>query len=934
MRKEWLNKLLNIRTEEQKPVFLMMCFSFFIGLSLTFYFTASNAIFLKHFHPSMIPVSFIASGILVYLSWLSFAWIDKRSPLARQVTLKFLFVFISVLAISTGVWISDAGWLIFIMYTWVRVMVYITLVNFWGVAGRLFNIRQGKRIFGLISVGEVVSIIIGYFSIPLILKIVKAPDLLFLASASLLVCLILVMLIFRAFPVQLSSSVNNSQMKPAASSEWTYRKLVRKPYFMMISLMALLPIFGYLFVDFLFLAQTKAEFALHPENIAGFLGIFLGSVAVLELLLKLLSGRFLNRYGLRPSMLSLPLILLVSIFLAAVFGTLYGTVGLFFAFISLARLFERSIRGAVYEPAFQLLYQPVPAEQRLPFQNQIEGIPKASGTVLTGSVIILFGAIPGFGLIHFNWLFLLILAGWIWAAFRMYEEYRNMLKAKLTEMKATATAAPAFIPKDITPLREFPFEHLKELVRSNVTSERLMAARMLGDSGRYHTFRLLATLMKDTEHDVRKAAIISSGKVRRPELWPFLLENLVNPEYSHTAAEALKTTGEPVLRQLDRFFEKTGTPKQVQIKILEVMEAISGVEAIRLLRNRMHHPDGEVRFRALLSLSNLEYRAVASETSFIGETIEETVNHLTWVLASLHDLSATQGTEELKQALLQELEEKKEQVFLLLSLLYDAKTITHIRENIESKDTNARIYALEISDMTVSADIRDFFFPIFDDLAIHDRLQKLSHRFPQEKMEPFDRVCDIINQEQARVNHWTRSCAINALQVTGAHDPDMTASLLAANLVHPDRLIGEVAAWNLFNMFQDYYFDTLVRFDKHGTLRLEPVTAKIKRRAAGSDLLIFEKIVLLKAGELFAPVPETKLVPLVLDSENHTGNDNRPLAIKADMLGRITLRHATGYLLSVDLEKMEELMSQDLQFQVRLRSYLNDNEDAKATRHE
>ncbi|MGA2823814.1 MAG: hypothetical protein ABSE72_09855, partial [Bacteroidales bacterium] len=436
--KEWFTKILNIRSEEFKPVFLLMVFSFFIGLSLTFYFTASNAIFLKHFPPRMIPVSFIASGVIVYLACWIFSQIDKKLSLYQQVLFKFLFVFLSVLAISIGVWTFDTAWLAYIMYTWVRVMVYITLVNFWGMAGRLFNIRQGKRIFGLISIGEVISLIIGYFSIPLILKFLKAPDLLFLASFALFLCLVMVSIIFRTFKDQLVTGiVPSKQAQTKVKSEWNYWNLLKKPYFLMISLMALLPIFGYLFVDFLFLAQTKHEFVNDPEALARFFGVFLGSVAILELILKLFSGRFLNKFGLKPSLLSLPVILLVSIFLAAVFGSLYGTVGMFFAFIALARLFERSIRCAVYEPAFQLLYQPIPTDQRLPFQNQIEGIPKALGTVITGVVILLFSSIHAFNLVHFNWLFILVLIFWIWIAVKMYEEYRNMLKTKLSELKHT-----------------------------------------------------------------------------------------------------------------------------------------------------------------------------------------------------------------------------------------------------------------------------------------------------------------------------------------------------------------------------------------------------------------------------------------------------------------------------------------------------------------
>ena len=77
-KQDWLLKTLNIRKEESKPVLLLMVFSFFIGLSLTFYFTASNAIFLKHFPPKMIPVSFIASGVIVYVAWWVFSRIDKN----------------------------------------------------------------------------------------------------------------------------------------------------------------------------------------------------------------------------------------------------------------------------------------------------------------------------------------------------------------------------------------------------------------------------------------------------------------------------------------------------------------------------------------------------------------------------------------------------------------------------------------------------------------------------------------------------------------------------------------------------------------------------------------------------------------------------------------------------------------------------------------
>ena len=99
-KENWLLKAMNVRREEARPVLLLMLFSFFVGLSLTFYFTASNAIFLKHFPSKIISFSYVASGIVVYLAWLLLSRLDRRMSVPNQLLVKILFVFLSVLAIS------------------------------------------------------------------------------------------------------------------------------------------------------------------------------------------------------------------------------------------------------------------------------------------------------------------------------------------------------------------------------------------------------------------------------------------------------------------------------------------------------------------------------------------------------------------------------------------------------------------------------------------------------------------------------------------------------------------------------------------------------------------------------------------------------------------------------------------------------------------
>ncbi len=980
-------KILNIRREERNPVYLFMLFSFFVGLTVSFYFTASNAIFLKHFPSKMIPVSYIIAGIVVYFIWWIFSLIDKRLTIARQVMVKLIFILTTVLAISTGVWIFDTNWLAFVMFTWIRVLSYVILVSFWGLAGKLFNIRQGKRIFGLIGIGESVSIIIGYFSIPLFLEFLKAPDLLFLASLSLLICLITVFFIINKFRNQLQKSKSPEESKiHVVKSEWNYWNLVRKPYFMMISLMALLPIFGYLFVNFLFLAQTKLEFANNPEIIARFFGIFLGFVSIVELIFKMFSGRLLNKYGIKISLLSLPVVLVFSSLLAGFFGTVYGTIGLFFAFICLARLFERSVRGAAYEPAFQLLYQPLPSEQRLPFQNQIEGIPKAFGTVITGVILLLLSSIPLFTLVHFDYFFIIILGLWIWVALKMYNEYRNQIKSKLSamklEVKTSVDPTIAFIEQmlssstpqqfnrlydlfeEVEPVKiesalegtfrispipvkkvilekarskqyvpaltfiqtslpqnsdpelnellektilvlkeaeDFPFDYLVKFAKSEKPAIRIKVARLLGYSGRYNTYKLLLNLLNDIDPGVRKAALISAGKIRRFELWPYLLDNLTDPEYCNAAKVAIIMIGEPILKEIDHFFDKIGEYKTAQLRIIQILETIGGNSAIRLLRNRIFYPDKDIRYHVLLSLSNMEYSASVSEIPFIKQTIEETVESMVWIMASLTDVGGSLESINLQDSLIREMEEKKENIFLMLSLLFDTKTIQHIRENIESPDKNAKIYALEVCDMTVSEEIKELFLPLFEDIPILERLSRFSVKFPQEKLTLHERLIDIVNKDYSKINLWTKACAIELFGKTLKGPIANSSEFFSSNIVNPEVMISEIAAWQLFRSDQLYYTTVLKSFQKTNPKKTEDLTRRISAKERGEGVLLFEKILTLKDSDLFAPVPDMLLIDLARSLDGYHDQNPDDLII-----------HGGLQDIRIPFGKMIEMMSGDL----------------------
>ena len=152
-------------------ILLPIIYSFFTGAALAFFVTSATSLFLSSFERDMLPLSFIAAGILVWLSGLLFSRYQKRIKFTRVLSGSILFLLISVLLLLSF-YISTASIIaIFLIYAWIRVFAYIHAITFWGLSGRLFSLRQGKRVFGLITGGEVFASILSFLSVPLLLKI-------------------------------------------------------------------------------------------------------------------------------------------------------------------------------------------------------------------------------------------------------------------------------------------------------------------------------------------------------------------------------------------------------------------------------------------------------------------------------------------------------------------------------------------------------------------------------------------------------------------------------------------------------------------------------------------------------------------------------------------------------------------------------------------
>ena len=163
---------------------------------------------------------------------------------------------LSVVGWRLGLWLTNATWLAFGLLFWLRVLAVLNNLVFWGLAERLFNVRQGKRLFSLIGSGDLAASILGGFATPLVVPVLGTHNLLLGSALSLIACLGLLIVTLRMCTAPLTTVAEEGPT--AQSTAHSLTQLLKQRYVVMIFLIQMLLILVYYFVDFTFLYTNQS----------------------------------------------------------------------------------------------------------------------------------------------------------------------------------------------------------------------------------------------------------------------------------------------------------------------------------------------------------------------------------------------------------------------------------------------------------------------------------------------------------------------------------------------------------------------------------------------------------------------------------------------------------------------------------------------------
>ena len=443
---KFLIKSLGLKSEETKLFKLMFFHSFFVGLFIAFYFVQANSVFIQEWGSEHLPAAYIAAGIVGYLISSLYSILQKKIKSKYLFISALLFMFTVALVSRVAFGMISDKYLSFFVFIWAWPFISIVGIESGGLALKLLNLIQVKRLFGLINMGGVIASILGYLIIPLISgKIGTSYNLLYFGLVSVLLAVLMIILIYKDNP----EKKNDNSKRNEKQDKTGFKHLLKEKYFRLIFISTAFSMTVIYLADFGFLSSIKAQKDLFADGskIAGFIALVYAGLKVGELLISYFSSRILSKYGVKLGLIIMPATLTFIIAVSAFVGLTAGVATVFFLILmTLNKSMERILRRGLDDPAFNILYQPLPSSMQLVVQSKV-GIVMQLGIGFAGALLFGMSTIlktgGGYKLEYFTLLFLPILVAWLLVAWNLYATYKNKLRELLRELSKQQTREQA-----------------------------------------------------------------------------------------------------------------------------------------------------------------------------------------------------------------------------------------------------------------------------------------------------------------------------------------------------------------------------------------------------------------------------------------------------------------------------------------------------------
>jgi AAA family ATP:ADP antiporter len=592
--KDRLLSRLDIEPDEAGRVGLLFLMGIFMGLFIATMSVASQTLFLQFFSESKdLPYALFYSGAFGVAATVLYNFLQNRIPFPLLASLSLLVVVGVTAFLEYGErFFSDPKDMYMFGFTQILPLSFLIYLVFWGSFGRMFNLRQSKRLVGTVDIGAMLTTIAAFFSIPVLMSVFNLSTETLYTISLISIIIFLLLTVYLSFR-HLTKAISFKQEKTL------YKKLemkdfIKNRYILYMSLFIIFSMTAITFVDFSFLNVATLYF--DSASLANFISLFEGTIVIFSFLVDVLAtDRVNSQYGMRVSLLANPVLLGLFTAAALIFGLVFGyskgdtLFVVFFMTIALSKLFIRSLKEALDNPTFKLYLLPIESSIRIDVQTKIEGIVTAFATLVAGGLIIIITKLELTDLIYITIFTLPFLALWYLATNRMHRNYRNTLQNTLVRNKEKS---------ETEMVKEYTINSMLEKEVSSDTEEKVIYGLKLMEKLEPALFE--NALFQLVEGDNRKIRKFAEEKIQALGVE----KDSNKTEIKTLAQQALGETEDSDLLSIsvDKLMKLSKSIKQNdRMLAAKLLRKLTSQRTIFILLELLRDVDPKVRFEALFT---------------------------------------------------------------------------------------------------------------------------------------------------------------------------------------------------------------------------------------------------------------------------------------------------------------------------------------------
>jgi Cyclic nucleotide-binding domain/TLC ATP/ADP transporter len=341
--------------------------------------------FLKRYGVEYLPIVNMLNAIATFLiTGLLTAFMGKL-PGAKLLTYVFIFCGISVTLVR--IFIPFGFDLLYpLLFMLKSQFELLQAMLFWNMCNDLFNTRQSKRIFPLLTAGGVIGLILGSFGTPYFASLFQMDNLLYLYLATTLIGAAIVQAMGRSYPSLIfpEKEGTTGAKKPSMVQEFkNVLPLIKDSVLIKIILVltfmpnVVIPIMNYQF-NYAINDQFASE-----AGMIQFFGYFRGGLYIISLFILLFVGRIYGKWGLPVALMFHPFNYMIAfsafLFRFDFFSAMY------------ARMSTNIIRTTINMPANSILIGLFPKSYRGMIRPFLRGTVVRLALFLGSSLILISG---------------------------------------------------------------------------------------------------------------------------------------------------------------------------------------------------------------------------------------------------------------------------------------------------------------------------------------------------------------------------------------------------------------------------------------------------------------------------------------------------------------------------------------------------------------